>query len=172
MTFGHLALASIAHDTLFKKTGLLLLSLAAFGPDLIDKPLSLLFGCHGRGVGHTLLTFLIVLATGWLLCRSGKISRTVFLACALLWLSHLGADFLDSRTAFWPMLGPFPEKLSLTFWEKIDHWLHFYQHWQWSDLQSCLEIGSILTALFLRNRRHPQWNPAVLWRRTTQSTRL
>ncbi len=153
MTFGHLALASIAHDTLFKKTSLLFLTLAALGPDLTDKPLCLLFGCNSRGFGHTLLFFLILLCIGMVLVRRGKLSRTLLMAGALLWLSHLAADFLTGTYLFWPLMGPFPQMPPLSFWDKVEQWAQFYQRWNWQSLQTFLEIGAILTALILRKRR-------------------
>ncbi len=168
MTFGHLALASIARDTAFKDCKFYFLFLAAFGPDLVDKPLRLLFGFNSRGIGHTLLVYLCVLAVGWVLCRRQTITPKLFLAGALLWLSHLAADFLDSSTVFWPFLGPLPKAPPVSFWEQMDLWLHFYRNWHWANLQFCLEFTCIILALLLWGQRRWGWNPLRIFRQRSQ----
>ncbi len=168
MTFGHLALASIGRDTLFKDINFYFLAMAAFGPDLADKPMRLFFGLNGRGLGHTLIVYLVVLTVGWLLCRRKIISSKMFLAGAILWLSHLAADFLDSRIFFWPFLGPLPLEEKFGFWEMIYYWLHFYNKWRWANLQFCLEFTCIVLAVVLWMQRRTGWNPVRIFRQRGQ----
>jgi len=83
------------------------LALGALGPDLVDKPLSLLAEplSNGRTFGHTLASALFLLLVGGL-ARRGRRARAPLLL-ALGWASHLVLDRMWNRpeTLFWPLLG-------------------------------------------------------------------
>jgi hypothetical protein len=90
------------------------LPVAVFGallPDLIDKSLSLLipgiFG-SGRTLGHTLLFFAAVMATGLLVWKCRQTLLCV--ACAAAIFSHQILDSMWTLPVAWffPLLGPFP----------------------------------------------------------------
>ncbi len=77
-------------------------------PDIIDKPIFLLFGnsasLSGRDYAHTLLFNLILLAGGLLLARADK-RWLLFLSLGSL--AHLIFDqiWLNMETMLWPLLG-------------------------------------------------------------------
>ena len=76
-------------------------------PDIIDKPLFLVFGesglFTGRSHAHTLL-FALLLLSGGIFSR-----KSWLLTLALANFSHLFLDFIwdDPKTFFWPFLGKF-----------------------------------------------------------------
>jgi membrane-bound metal-dependent hydrolase YbcI (DUF457 family) len=80
-------------------------------PDLIDKPLSILFPeilGSGRTMGHTLLFFTILFVVGILIWHYRHTLLGVAFACALA--SHQVLDAMWTELASWlyPVLGPFP----------------------------------------------------------------
>ncbi len=78
-------------------------------PDIIDKPLGMLFLAgtfsNGRIFAHTLIFLAILSAGGWLLYRARH--RTWLLALAFGTLTHLVFDqmWLNPRTLLWPAYG-------------------------------------------------------------------
>lgn len=108
MILGHAALAVLAKKTAFRTAPALLLLVATYGPDLIDKTGMLVMGVSGKGVGHCLVTFVaLALATALSPARRLQPNR-VWTGVALLWLSHLILDLTEPAVLFWPLLGPFP----------------------------------------------------------------
>ena len=80
-------------------------------PDIIDKPVSLLFGntatLSGRDYAHTLLFTLVLLIGGLVLLRY---KRSWLLTISLSSVIHLILDQMWSYSVilFWPLLGPLP----------------------------------------------------------------
>lgn len=106
MIVGHLAFAALAKRTFFKAESLPILIFASYGPDFVDKTGSFIFGIPGRNVGHSLIFFLILFATGWILCRAFHFRQELLFAAALMWISHLVGDFVRPTVLFWPFLSP------------------------------------------------------------------
>jgi hypothetical protein len=106
MIVGHLAFACIAKRTFFKAENLPLLILASYGPDVVDKTASMLFQYPGRNFGHSLIAFLAVFASAWIVCQICHVRQDVVCAAALMWTAHLVGDFVRPTVLFWPLSGP------------------------------------------------------------------
>jgi membrane-bound metal-dependent hydrolase YbcI (DUF457 family) len=119
MIFGHFALASLAKQTVFQRQNSLLLMFAAVMPDLLDKPANLLLGLPGRGIGHSLVMLLILVALTWIVCSRLKLNSDFILPGTVMWLSHLAGDFIAPKVFFWPFLGDLDPPQSFQLWEKI-----------------------------------------------------
>ncbi len=106
MIFGHLAIVGIAKLTGFRQENLVIMTLASYGPDILDKPLNIFWGMPGRGVSHSLVAFAFIAMFAciyWL-----KINRNprILTATATLWTSHLIGDLVEREVLFWPFAGP------------------------------------------------------------------
>ncbi len=120
MILGHLTATYALREPLKQQfpvfLPLLPLLFGALLPDIIDKPLAMLFGLPGRGLAHSLV---IMAPLSLLLIRlfssKRKIMMTVF-AGALL---HIAEDFASPVFIFWPLLGSWPEVEHLGLWMKI-----------------------------------------------------
>jgi membrane-bound metal-dependent hydrolase YbcI (DUF457 family) len=91
------------------KVDLRLLALGAVLPNLIDKPLTLLFPDTfpaGRTVAHTLVVSAAVMTVVLLTTRRGR-RRRAFMAVAIGMLLHLALDAIwtEPEVLFWPVLG-------------------------------------------------------------------
>jgi hypothetical protein len=101
MFAGHAALA------LLVKAGrprppLVLLGVAAFGPDLLEWAFAT-FGWHNRTFSHSLPAVgLGAIVAGLLYYRFGKRSSIDAAAIAALWLSHWFTDFITGVKPTWP----------------------------------------------------------------------
>jgi hypothetical protein len=153
MIFGHLAIAGLAKRK-FLEENFIFLFAASFGPDLIDKTLTVAFDASGRGVGHSLLMFALVTAAAWLFCQRFKLNKQLVCIGAVLWLSHLTADLVDLRIFFWPFLGPFPVFPPFTLMERLRNYYLLHNN----PVQLLVEILLIIIALLL-------WIPDSLWSR-------
>lgn len=142
MILGHLAIASIAKRK-FLAENIIFLCAASFGPDLIDKPLSLACAVPGRWVGHSLLMFALVTAAAWLFCQRFGANKQLIYIGAVLWLSHLTADFVDLKIFLWPLLGPFPVSPPCTLLERFQNYYILRHH----PIQLSLEILLIMIAV-------------------------
>ena len=150
MILGHLAIASIARQKFLAENFIFLLA-ASFGPDLVDKSLGLAFDSASRSVGHSLLMFALLAAAAWLFCQRFNLNKQLVGIGAVLWLSHLTADFLDLKIFFWPFLGPLPDSAPYTLMERLrDYYL--LRH---NPVQLSLEISLIIIAVIL-------WAPSSL----------
>lgn len=102
---------------------------SAILPDLLDKPLALLFPGilgSGRTLGHSLLFFGIVASLGLILWRYRH--TLLGLACAFVVFSHqiLDAMWTVPSTWFYPLMGPFttviiPDYIGHYFWLEISN---------------------------------------------------
>lgn len=125
MILGHAALAVLARRTVFRSVPWPLLLLAGYGPDLIDKTGMLLARTSSKGIGHTLLFYVLLLAAlaAWPSFRRTGRPGPVWLAVALLWLSHLLLDLTQAIILAWPFRGPFP---ATDPYDLADGFLAFY----------------------------------------------
>ena len=127
MIIGHLAIAGIAKLTWFERANLLFLSMASYGPDLIDKPLSMLFGLSVHGMSHSLIFFVVVVAIACILRRWLKFSFRILVAGTVMWGTHLLGDFVPLQVLLWPFWGQSEpsskfhiiEKMSLFYGDRL-----------------------------------------------------
>lgn len=144
MILGHIAVAGIAKQTVFRKRGLSFLCAAALLPDLIDKPPSMLFDSPGRGVGHTLILFVAVCLLAWYFSPRIGLKSDVVVAGLVMWFAHLAGDFLEWGVLLWPFftagLEPTPK---FDFWDKL---YQFYVVRLWPE-QFWLEVCCVTAVL-------------------------
>lgn len=122
-------------------------ALFALGPDLIDKPLSVivpgLTSGNTRSFGHTAAAAAVLLAA--LLAPRGRLRGAVLLWCC--WAGHLVLDrmWLDPSPVifYWPLRGHFPKPVPDGFTDT-----HFTPWYMWGEL-----AGLILVAYFVRRHR-------------------
>jgi len=122
-------------------------ALFALGPDLIDKPLSVLLPSlvsgNTRNFGHTALAAAAVLAA--LLAARGRLRGALLLGGC--WAAHLLLDrmWLDPNPAIflWPLRGPFPRPVSDGFTDT-----HFTPWYLVGEF-----VGLILVVVFVRRHR-------------------
>jgi hypothetical protein len=144
MILGHLAIASIAKRKFLEENFTFLLA-ASYGPDLVDKTLNLACGTPSRGLGHSLLMFILFTAAGWLYCQRFRINKQLLYISLILWLSHLITDLLELKIFFWPFSGPLPPYPHYTLMEKLWNFYVIHTH----PGQFFLEISFIIIALIL-----------------------
>jgi hypothetical protein len=144
MILGHLAIASIAKRKLLAEN-FIFLSVASYGPDLVDKTLNLTCGAPGRGVAHSLLMLVMLMSAGWLFGKRFRINKQLLYIGLILWLSHLITDMLELNILLWPFLGPFPDYPNYTFVERLFNYyiIHTY------PAQLFLEISLTIVAITL-----------------------
>ncbi|MFA4878122.1 MAG: metal-dependent hydrolase [Methanoregula sp.] len=122
--------------------------LGAILPDLLDKPLALLFPellGSGRTIGHDLFFFLIVFAVGLLLWHYRHTLLAVAFAVAVFSHQILDAMWLSLRTWFYPVFGTFPGMLIPDY---VGHylWLELSCLSEWVFLGSSLIIIGLVYA--------------------------
>ena len=135
-----------------------LCTLCAVLPDLLDKPLALLFsGLFGTGrtIAHTLLFFSLVFIAGLLVWQYRH--TLLGMACACCILSHQVLDAMWSVPATWffPFCGPFPTFMIPDY---VGHyfWLEISALSEWIFAFACIII------LILWNMDMPELPFAVL----------
>lgn len=116
--------------------------LSAVLPDLLDKPLALMFpGLFGaaRTIAHSLLFFTLVFIAGFLVWQYRH--TLLGMACACCILSHQVLDAMWSVpvTWFFPLCGPFP---SFIIPDYVDHyfWLQISSLSEWIFAFACIVI--------------------------------
>lgn len=150
MIIGHLAIAGIAKTTWFERENLLFLSLAALGPDVIDKPAHFLFGFPGRGVSHSLLFFIAVIIIAWSMRGWLGYSLRTVAAGLTMWATHLVTDFPEFHVLFWPLGGTSGIRPKVGLIEKmwqfyIDRY-YFAQFWM-----EVICIGALIAILLSKS---------------------
>lgn len=148
MIIGHLAMAGIAKHTCFEKESLLFLSLAAFGPDFIDKPLHIFLRFPIHGVGHSLLFFSAVITAAWLLRIALRCNSRTIGAGMVMWGTHLVGDFLQLNALFWPFRGQWVQNSTFHFIERL--WQFYvgrlYLAQFWMEIACVIILAVILLA--------------------------
>ena len=100
-----------------------LVVLGALLPDIIDKPIGVVFfGSEGRLIGHTLLFALVLTFVG--LYLYGRHGRVGLLLVALCSMGHLILDemWLEPETLFWPTYGEALAEYDVANWEAMRIW--------------------------------------------------
>lgn len=144
MLIGHIAVATIARQTIFQERNFFFLFVCSFIPDFIDKPAQLFLDLPGRGIGHSLIVF--VAAGLALVALSTKLKglRVVVLAGLCMWFAHLVGDFLEWHILLWPLYKvPIQPHPRFDLGEKL---YQFYVARMWPE-QFWLEMVCIIGAL-------------------------
>jgi hypothetical protein len=125
MVLGHLTVTSAGRrlaqqgvPRLFVPLGPLLLG--AYLPDLVDKPLSMLFGIPGRDFGHSLVVEGAVFGLAAIALPSW---RRVLGPTALGVAMHLLEDWVPTVVLLSPLLGPIPPSPRWSFMHSL---VYFY----------------------------------------------
>ncbi|MCK9580592.1 MAG: metal-dependent hydrolase [Methanoregula sp.] len=133
------------------------LPLCIFGavlPDLLDKPLALLFpGILGtnRTIGHSLLFFAGMVAAGMLLWHYRHILLGMAFACAVFSHQIFDSMWNLAGTWFFPLMGPFPVILIPDY----------VQHSLWLELSSPSELVFALASAVIILA----WSPGIAGKR-------
>jgi hypothetical protein len=125
MVLGHLTVTSAGRrlaqqrfPRLFVPLGPLLLG--AYLPDLVDKPVSILFAVPGRAFGHSLIAEGVVFGFAALALPTWRrVLGPVALGVAL----HLIEDWVPAVVLFSPFLGPIPPAPR---WNFVESFVYFY----------------------------------------------
>jgi len=142
--FGHVGLTAGVVRAVSKKVDLRLAVLFALGPDLLDKPLGLLYpndlGNNTRVYAHSLLCGVLVLAV--LLWQRRRLGNPwIYWGC---WMGHLLLDrvwIFNLEAFFWPFMGVFPP-LEQPIWRR---WWHAFHR----PFNVAGEVAGFLTLTFL-----------------------
>ena len=78
------------------------LLVGAYLPDLIDKPLNLIFGIPGRGPGHSAILLAVAF---YLLIKILPSRRNLLIPLAVGAFLHLAQDLTSPVVLLWPLLG-------------------------------------------------------------------
>ena len=129
MILGHITTTFVLREFFLKNYRIFACSwalfLGALLPDIIDKPLALIFGIPGRNFAHSIIILVgFALAFFWVLPWNKKII-VVFLGSCL----HLLQDFVELPVLFWPFLGPWPETAPFDFFEVA--YAYYFQFTPW-----------------------------------------
>ena len=120
MIFGHGAFTLIVRKGPARVVPWWMLLLAAYGPDMVDKPAMWFGPWSGRGLGHSLVFWLLaILLPLALAARKKMLPLSAALLAAGLWLVHLPMDAVGMETLFWPLLGPFPPPSHYSFLDML-----------------------------------------------------
>ncbi|MBN1189964.1 MAG: metal-dependent hydrolase [Dehalococcoidales bacterium] len=92
-------------ETLGKFLDLRLLVIGSMLPDIIDKPLGILFFGGGRIFTHSLLITLLVLITGIFLYFNYKRSAVLAVSCGMAFHLILDQMWLSPKVFLWPIYG-------------------------------------------------------------------
>ena len=125
------------------------LLVGAYLPDLLDKPLNLIFDIPGRGPGHSAVLLAVAF---YLLIRILPSRRSLLVPLAAGAFLHLALDFASPAIILWPFLGS---------WEYYDTFVltdnlsRYYLHFQ-SPAQLTLEVISYPFFAYALFRRTPE----------------
>ena len=149
MVLGHLTVTSAGRRLLQRRVPSLFvplgpLLLGAYLPDLVDKPLKLVFGLPGRGFGHSLVVEGVAFALATLVFpRFRAVLGPVALGVAI----HLLEDWVEPVILLAPLLGPIPPPAP---WSLLDSLMHFYSA---GGPQVWLEVAATLYWLIVGSRK-------------------
>ena len=118
----------------------------AYLPDILDKPLNILLGLPGRGLGHSAVLLALVF---YLLIRAVPARRRLLIPLAVGAFLHLAQDLTQPATLLWPLMGSWHQSESITL---LDNVWGYYFHFDHPG-QLALEIASYPFCLYLLLRR-------------------
>ncbi|MGB9618532.1 MAG: metal-dependent hydrolase [Desulfomonilaceae bacterium] len=146
MLLGHIAVATIAKQTIFHQRSFFFLLGASVMPDLIDKPAQIFFDLPGRGVGHSLVVFVAAACLALMVSSRLKLPKGLVTAGLCLWFSHLAGDFLEWHILLWPFykapVEPYPR------FDLLEKLYQFYVARMWPE-QFWLEMICIAAAALI-----------------------
>ena len=124
----------------------------AYLPDLIDKPLNMLFQLPGRGIAHSvIIQALLFIPLIYLFPKQRRISISVWFGCIL----HLIQDTIALTIAFWPIVGSLSDYRRFSFSESFYTYyiLVKYPYTLFAEVISFVISGGILLSKWLPERR-------------------
>ena len=124
----------------------------AYLPDLIDKPLNILFQLPGRGIAHSvIIQALLFISLIYLLPKHKKIFISVWFGSIL----HLIQDTIALTIAFWPIVGSLSDYRRFSFAESFYTYyiLVRYPYTLLAEVISFVISGGILLSKWLPERR-------------------
>jgi inner membrane protein len=131
-----------------------LLVLGALLPDIIDKPIGILFfGSEGRLLGHTLIFAIMLGIIGLYLTSRG---RPWVLILAICCVGHLILDgmWIEPDILLWPAHGWYMASYDPLDWAAFGDWLHEITHQESQIGLAVLAselIGAAIVALLIRD---------------------
>jgi len=97
--------------------------LGAVLPDILDKPVSMIWGTPSRGAGHSVVVMGLVF---YLLAACFPARRKLIFSVGAGLLLHLLEDMATLNQLFWPLLGPWTYQPGAGLMEKIlDYYVRF-----------------------------------------------
>ena len=124
----------------------------AYLPDLIDKPLNILFQLPGRGIAHSvIIQVLLFLPLLYSFPKYRKIFFSIWFGCIL----HLVQDTIALSIAFWPIVGSLSDYRRFSFAESFYTYyiLVKYPYTLFAEVISFVISGGILLSKWLPERR-------------------
>ena len=122
------------------------LLVGAYLPDLIDKPLNLIFGLPGRGMGHSVILMAVAF---YLLIRILPSRRNLLIPLAVGAFLHLALDLASPVVLLWPLLGNWEQYGTF---EPTGNLSRYYLHFNYPG-QLALEVISYPFCLYALFRR-------------------
>ncbi len=151
MLLGHIAVASVAKQTIFPHRNFAFLMVASFIPDFIDKPAQIFLHLPGRGIGHSLIMFFAGASIALALSHRLKLPNGLIPAALVMWFAHLAGDFLEWHVLLWPFYRvPVAPHLPFNLGEKL---YQFYIARMWPE-QFWLEMICITAAVVFTLRSY------------------
>ncbi|MBI5177631.1 MAG: hypothetical protein HZA04_00045 [Nitrospinae bacterium] len=125
MIAGHLTVTYALHQGLktrvpaVRTLDVRLLLAGAFLPDILDKPLALLAGIPGRGLGHSVFVLTLIF---YVLFRTMPAAKSILTALCVGAVLHLIEDAPYLHIFLWPFLGGWIHYHDFSLWEGIQRY--------------------------------------------------
>ncbi|MCP4365502.1 MAG: metal-dependent hydrolase [Planctomycetes bacterium] len=143
MVLGHITCTYIAYRVLYSRGVRLVLPAFLIGavlPDVIDKPLLLLFGLEPHGVGHSILVILPVFGLCFLFFRNRYLVLT---SLQLGILMHLVEDSYSYEQLFWPFTVEHDDSIVIGWGDSL---YSYYVEW-FAPITVFLEVSCTLLSI-------------------------
>jgi hypothetical protein len=155
MVLGHIANTYVVQNVAKRynlEFNLYFLLFGAYLPDLIDKPLNILFQLPGRGIAHSvIIQALLFSPLIYSLPKYRKTFLSVWFGCIL----HLIQDTIALSIAFWPVVGSLSDYRRFSFGESFYTYyiLVKYPYTLFAEVISFVIAGGILLSKWLPEDR-------------------
>ena len=155
MILGHYANTYVVHNFAKKyniEFSLYFLLFGAYLPDLIDKPLNILFQLPGRGIAHSvIIQVLLFLPLLYSFPKYRKAFFSIWFGC----IFHLVQDAIALSIAFWPIVGSLSDYRRFSISESFYTYyiLVKYPYTLFAEVISFVISGGILLSKWLPERR-------------------
>lgn len=153
MIFGHLAIVGIAKLTSFQRENLVIMTLASFGPDILDKPANILLGMPGRGISHSLVAFAVIATIAGIYWLRVNRNPRLLAGVTTMWGCHIAGDFLQWDVLLWPFVGSLGSGSQFQVKDKL---LAYYLEFQF-PFQLCFEVTCFLVLIGIIIYRMNTW---------------